>query len=110
MLSGFNSNVAVLINEKKRPNMGSVDVANKLKYESDMGVDLTKKNGYVFNLNAYSTDAKKFVSTAGYVLADVISRSEVQSECTCILKNGLYPETKCKASEQTFLPPVSLND
>lgn len=87
--------------------MGSVDIAGKLKYEPDMGVDLTKKNGYVFNLNNYQTDKKKFVSVTGYVLADVISRTEVQSECTCMLKGGLYAETRCKATEQKLLAPVS---
>lgn len=104
---GFNNNVALLLNEKKRPNMGSVDVAAKLKYDSDMGVDLTKKYGYVFNLNSYQTDKKKFASVVGYVLADVISRTEVQSECSCVLTSGLYAETKCKASEQKLLAPVS---
>lgn len=87
--------------------MGSVDIAGKLKYEPDMGVDLTKKNGYVFNLNNYQTDKKKFVSVTGYVLADVISRTEVISECTCVLTGGLYAETRCKATEQKLLAPVS---
>lgn len=87
--------------------MGSVDVAGKLKYESDMGVDLTKKYGYVFNLNTYQTDNKKFASVVGYVLADVISRTEVQSECTCVLASGLYAETSCKATGQKLLAPVS---
>lgn len=107
IILGFNSNVALLVNEKKRPNMGSVDIANKLKYESDMGVDLTRKNGYVFNLNAYQTDSKKFVGVVGYVLADVISRTEVQSDCKCQLASGLYAETRCKATEQKLLAPVS---
>ena len=88
--------------------MGSVDIAGKLKYEPDLGVDLTKKYGYVFNLNSYQTDKKKFVGVVGYVLADVISRTEVQSECTCELASGLYPETRCKSSEQKLLAPVSL--
>jgi hypothetical protein len=87
--------------------MGSVEIAGKLKYESDMGVDLTRKYGYIFNLNAYQTDKKKFVGVAGYVLADVISRTEVQSECVCVLSSGLYPETKCKATSQKLLAPVS---
>lgn len=92
--------------------MGSVDIAGKLKYEPDMGVDLTRKHGYVFNLNNYqaanAAEKKKFVELSGYVLADVISRTEVQSECKCVLANGLYAETRCKAKEQRFLPPVSL--
>lgn len=107
IILGFNNNVALLLNEKKRPNMGSVDIAGKLKYESDMGVDLTRKNGYVFNLNAYQTDQKKFVGVVGYVLADVISRTEVHSDCKCVLASGLYAETRCKATEQKLLAPVS---
>lgn len=87
--------------------MGSVEIAGKLKYESDLGVDLTRKYGYVFNLNTYQTDKKKFVGVTAYVLADVISRTEVKSTCTCVLESGLYPETKCKANEQTLLAPVS---
>lgn len=90
--------------------MGSVEIASKLKYEPDMGVDLTKKNGYVFNLNAYQTDKKKFASVVGYVLSDVISRSEIQSECKCELSYGLFPATKCKATEHTLLAPVSENN
>ena len=87
--------------------MGSVDIASKLQYKSDMGVDLTRKTGYVFNLNSYQTDKKKFVSVVGYVLSDVISRTEVQSDCTCILSHGLYAETRCKATAQKLLAPVS---
>lgn len=87
--------------------MGSVEIAGKLKYEPDLGVDLTKKYGYVFNLNTYQTDKKKFVGVVGYVLADVISRTEIQSECKCVLSHGLYPETNCKATEQKLLAPVS---
>lgn len=113
-VSGFNNNVVLLLNEKKRPNMGSVDIASKLKYESDMGVDLTRKHGYVFNINNYQqaatpADKKKFVEVSGYLLADVISRTEVQSECKCVLSCGLYAETRCKATEQRFLPPVSFH-
>lgn len=107
IILGFNNNVALLIKEAKRQNMGSVDVASKLKYDSDMGVDLTRKNGYVFNLNAYQTDKKKFVGVVGFVLADVISRTEVQSDCQCVLARGLYAETECKATEQKLLPAVS---
>jgi hypothetical protein len=97
------------MNEKKRPNMGSVDVGRKLVFEPDMGADVTRKHGYVFNLNNYitSTDKKKFVSVAAYTLADVISRTEVQSDCTCILKSGLYAKIDCKANEQKLLAPVS---
>lgn len=95
------------MNEKLRANMGSVDAANKLKYEPDMGVDLTRKNGYVFNLNNYQTNKKKFVSVASYVIADSILRTEVSSECRCVLANGLYAEPRCKAIEQKLLPPVS---
>jgi hypothetical protein len=105
---GFNNNVALLLNEKKRPNMGSVEIAGKLKYEADMGVDLTRKNGYVFNLKAYQTDKKKFVGIAGYVLADVIARTQVESDCKCSLESGLYPVTRCKATEQKLLAPVRL--
>lgn len=86
--------------------MGSVEIAGKLKYDSDMGVDVTRKYGYVFNLNAYQTDKGKFVGVVGTVLADVISRTEVQSECKCVLSAGLYPETKCKATLQKLLAPV----
>jgi hypothetical protein len=86
--------------------MGSVEIAGKLKYEADMGVDLTRKSGYVFNLKAYQTDKKKFVGVAGYVLADVIARTEVTSECKCDLESGLYPVTRCKATEQKLLAPV----
>lgn len=85
--------------------MGSVEIAGKLKYNSDMGVDLTRKYGYVFNLNAYQTDKKKFSNVAAFVLADTISRTEVQSECKCELASGLYPETRCKATQQKLLAP-----
>lgn len=102
---GFNNNVAILINERKRPNMGSVDVYSQLKYQPDMGVDLTRKAGYVFNSNAYQTDTKKFPAAVGYVLADVISRTETKSDCKCRLQAGLYAETECIVTEQKFLPP-----
>jgi hypothetical protein len=87
--------------------MGSVEMAQKMKYTDDMGVDLTKQRGYVFNLNAYNTEKKKFVGVVSYVLADNIARTEVTSECTCELKGGLYPETKCEAKSTQLLAPVS---
>lgn len=83
--------------------MGSADVYSNLKYESDMGVDLTKKSGYVFNSNAYQTDPKKFPGVVAYVLADIISRTETKSECTCHLQSGLYPETVCISIGQKLL-------
>lgn len=87
--------------------MGSVEVAGKLKYEPDMGADVTRKYGFVFNSNVYAeSDKKKFVSIAAYTLADIISRTEVTSDCTCTLKSGLYPVTKCHATEQKLLSPV----
>lgn len=104
--SGFNNNVALLMNEKKRPNMGSVDIARKLQFEADMGADVTRKYGYVFNLNNYATDNKKFVGVAAYTLADVISRTEIQSDCKCTIKSGLYAQTRCQANEQKLLSPV----
>jgi hypothetical protein len=86
--------------------MGSVDVNNKLKYKSDMGVDLTRQRGYVFNLNNYATDKKKFSGVVAYVLADSIARTEVISDCTCRLEKGLYPATRCLAKETQLLAPV----
>lgn len=87
--------------------MGSVDVASKLEYEADLGADVTRKYGYVFNSNTYAeNDKKKFVGLAAYTLADVISRTEIASDCKCSLDSGLYPVTKCRATEQKLLPPV----
>jgi len=87
--------------------MGSVDVNNKLKYEQDMGVDLTRQRGYVFNLNNYATDKKKFVGVAAYVLADSIARTEVVSECKCYFRNGIYPNVGCVSKSTQLLAPVS---
>lgn len=87
--------------------MGSVEINNKLKYEPDMGIDLTRQRGYVFNLNNYGTDKKKFVGIAAYVLADTIARTEVISDCKCYYRNGLYPTVGCVAKETQFLAPVS---
>lgn len=86
--------------------MGSVDINNKLKYESDMGVDLTRQRGYVFNLNNYQTDKKKFVGVTAYVLADIIARTEVVSDCKCGLKKGMFADTRCLAKETQLLAPV----
>lgn len=86
--------------------MGSVDVNNKLKYKSDMGVDLTRQRGYVFNLNNYATDKKKFTGIVSFVLADSIARTEVVSDCKCGLDSGIYPETRCFARSTQLLAPV----
>lgn len=98
--------MAILINEKKRPNMGSVAVNNELKYEQDMGVDLTRQRGYVFNLNNYETDKKKFTGAVAYVLADTIARTEIVSDCKCKIEKGLYGDVKCLAKESQLLAPV----
>lgn len=87
--------------------MGSVEVNNKLKYKSDMGVDLTRQRGYVFNINNYATDKKKFVGVVGYVLADSIARTEVVSDCKCYFRSGIYPNAGCVAKSTQLLAPVS---
>lgn len=81
-------------------------MAQKMKYKDDMGVDITKEHGYVFNLNAYTTDKKKFVGVVSYVLADTISRTEVTSDCVCEFSGGIYPTTKCEEKSKQFLAPV----
>lgn len=106
--TGFNNKVALLINEKKRANMGSVDARSNMKYKSDLGIDLVEKsNGYVFILENFATDKKKYTGIVSYVLADAISRTEIESECKCVLRGGLYPETECEAKESRLLAPVS---
>lgn len=100
----------MLINEKKRANMGSVDARSNMKYKSDLGIDLVEKNnGYVFILENFATDKKKYTGIVSYVLADAISRTEIESECKCVLRGGLYPETECEAKESRLLAPVSVH-
>jgi hypothetical protein len=92
--------------------MGSVDLRNSLKFKADLGTDLVEKNnGYVVLLqnyvNAKPQDKKKFIINLSYALAEQISRTEIQSDCTCQLNGGLYPVSECKAKESRLLPPVS---
>lgn len=83
-------------------------MAQKMKYVDDMGIDLTKQRGYVFNLNTYNTDKKKFVGVVSYVLADTIARTEVISECSCELNGGIYPISKCETKSTQLLAPVTI--
>lgn len=99
----------MLLNEKKRQGMGNVDMKNNLKYTHDMGIDLVEKSGgFVFVLQNYqeAKDKKKFVNVMSFVVADHIARQEVESECQCVLKKGVYAESECEAKEIRTIPPV----
>lgn len=111
----FNSQVAISWTEKKRANMGSVEMRNNLRFAPDMGTDLVERNsGYVGVLqnyvNAKPVDRKKYVNFLAHVLAEQISRTEIHSDCTCKLRDGLHPETECSAKETKLLEPVSISD
>lgn len=91
--------------------MGYVDLRNSLKFKADMGTDLVEKNnGYVVVLqnyvNANPQNKKKFVINLSHALAEQISRTEILSDCTCQLSNGLYPVSECKTKESRLLPPT----
>lgn len=111
----FNSQVAISWTEKKRANMGSVEMRNNLRFTPDMGTDLVERNsGYVGVLQNYvgakPVDRKKYVNFLAHVLAEQISRTEIHSDCTCKLRDGLHPETECSAKETKLLEPVSIKD
>ncbi|XP_058823789.1 apolipophorins [Topomyia yanbarensis] len=109
---GFNSRQAfTLADSKKRTNIGSTELKNHLKYESDLLVDMVQKNdGYVFVLQNFSglkqaKDKKSFVAVLASALGDYISRTEILSDCVCKQRNGLHAEESCEAKETKFLPP-----
>ncbi|XP_055539565.1 apolipophorins [Wyeomyia smithii] len=109
---GFSSKQAfTLADSKKRTNVGSTELKNNLKYESDLLVDMIQKNdGYVFALQNFSglkqaKDKKSFVAVLASALGDHIARTEVHSDCVCTQRNGLHAEESCEAKETKFLPP-----
>lgn len=109
---GFNSKQAyTLADSKKRTNIGSTELKNNLKYDSDLLVDLVQQNdGFVFVLQNFSgqkqaKDKKSFVTVMASALSDYISRTEISSDCVCKLRNGLHAEGSCEAKETKFLPP-----
>lgn len=109
---GFNSKQAyTLADSKKRTVVGSTELKNNLKYDSDLLVDLVQQNdGFVFVLQNFSgqkqaKDKKSFVSVVALALSDYISRTEISSDCVCKLRNGLHAEGSCEAKETKFLPP-----
>jgi hypothetical protein len=111
---GFNSKTVLTVaDSKKRTNIGSAEMRNNLKYDTDMGIDLVQDvNGYVFVLDnfvgAKPPVKKQYITVLTNVLADNISRTEVSSDCVCQLNYGLYAEEKCEVKETKFLPaPVS---
>lgn len=111
-LVGFNAKQAfTLADSKKRTNIGSTELKNTLKYDSDMLVDMVNKNdGFVFVLQNFSglkqaKDKKSFVSVMASALGEHIARTEVSSDCVCKLRNGLHAEESCEAKETRYLPP-----
>ncbi|XP_055601497.1 apolipophorins [Uranotaenia lowii] len=110
---GFNSKQAfTLADSKKRTNIGSTELKNNLKFDSDQLVDLVQHNdGFVFVLQNFSgqkqaKDKKSFVSVLAAALSEQISRTEISSDCVCKLRNGLHAEESCEAKETKYLPPV----
>lgn len=110
---GFNSKQAfTLADSKKRTNIGSTDLKNSLKYDSDLLVDMVQQNdGFVFVLQNFSgqkqaKDKKSFVAVLASALGDYMSRTEVSSDCVCKLRYGLHAEESCEAKETKYLPPV----
>lgn len=111
-LVGFNAKQAfTLADSKKRTNIGSTELKNTLKYDTDMLVDMVNKNdGFVFVLQNFSglkqaKDKKSFVSVMASALGEHIARTEVSSDCVCKLRNGLHAEESCEAKETRYLPP-----
>lgn len=112
-LVGFNSKQAfTLADSKKRTNIGSTELKNNLKYDSDLLVDLVNNNdGFVFVLQNFSSlktpkDKKSYVTVLASVLGEYIARKEVSSDCVCKLRNGLHAEESCEAKETRYLPPT----
>jgi hypothetical protein len=109
---GFNSKTVLTVaDSKKRTNIGSAEMRNNLKYDTDMGIELVQDvNGYVFVLDnfvgAKPPVKKQYVTVLTNVLADNISRTEVSSDCVCQLNYGLHAEEKCEAKDTKFLPPA----
>lgn len=84
------------------------DFRKNLKFEDDLGIELVENsNGYVFSLTNYfdkpQNARKPFIQIVSSSLADSLARTEIESECVCKLKYGLFAEEECKMQSVTVV-------
>lgn len=109
---GFNSKSVVQMSDARKRPLGSNELRGQLKYENDLGIELVQQgDGYVFNLDNYqqqktANEKKQFVKTIASTLAEQIARTEVASDCICLLERGLFATEKCVAADRKLLPPL----
>lgn len=89
--------------------MGSVEIGSKIKYNENVLVDALIQQNSVFNLNTFQRDNRKFTRGSAYVIADFISRTELQSECSYVLSSNIYQSVKCKLIKENLRDPVRRN-
>lgn len=99
---GFNDK-SVLFMPGQKPRPGGD--RQHINYGDDMGVDLVQSgNGYTFSLTNYDAldqpNQKHFLKVAASSIANQMTKVESESECVCVLHQGLVPREICRESKK----------
>lgn len=99
---GFNDKSVVFMSgQKPRPGGDRLNIS----YVDDLGVDLVQSgNGYTFSLTNYDLldqpNQKHFLKIAASSIASQMTKVERESECVCVLHQGLVPREICRESKR----------
>lgn len=85
---------------KKRP---------KLQFRNGLGIDLVLNNGgWVFATQNFGDlkpqEQKKALSQVTNSISDTLFKTDIVSDCQCVLKSGLHPQHKCVIKSSNFVP------
>lgn len=112
---GFNKKNAIGYQSegKKKGIINTPELRRNINYDQDIGIDtVLDSHGFVFNLNAFNAlkpgQRKFFHQSIASALADNLSRNEITSDCTCILKDGLFAEESCNVQSRKVIQPKKL--
>lgn len=98
---GFNDKAVLLMTGQK----SRAEDRQHINYGDDLGVDLVQSGyGYTFSLTNYDAldqqNQKQFLRVAASAIASQMTKVESESQCVCVLHQGLVPREICRESKK----------
>ncbi|KAG8309596.1 hypothetical protein J6590_081657 [Homalodisca vitripennis] len=111
---GFDSSAVFTQGEAKRKMTRDEQPLLKLKYTSDLCIDLSlKTNGAVFSssnfLKGKPNLRKNFLQVLSNKITDSLIREELVADCTCELEKDMIVNPKCIITSRREKEPLSRN-
>ncbi|KAG8309601.1 hypothetical protein J6590_081662 [Homalodisca vitripennis] len=112
---GFDSDAVYTQGEAKRKVLrGDEEALHKLKYTSDLCIELTLgTNGAVFSSSNFVKGKpnlrKNFLQVLSNKITDSLTREELVNDCKCELERGMITKTKCTVTSRREKEPLARN-